>query len=266
MKLLKITERQLPELDELFEDVRTVNVEQTSPRVIDDQDSVRIGEDSLEDFDAVFADISTKNAVFGRVLLEMIEEREIPVNYSSTAFFTMAKKNYLYHVIQEKSIPTPKTAVIADQKAARNLENHLKGPLEAKKIEELQEVEVTKIDAVEEIHEFAEGVDYGNSVLLFSELSEGEKYRCFIAGEKIIGLRDTSDGWKVKSDSLSYSNIPGDLEQIVRDTAKVLGTKVAEVILRDGQVVDVNPNPDLEMYHSISGKNSYEAVAEVLKE
>jgi glutathione synthase/RimK-type ligase-like ATP-grasp enzyme len=243
-----------------------VKLEQTSPRVIENKDGVRIGEDSLDDFDSVFADIPPKNAVFGRVLLEMMEERGIPVNYSSAAFFTMAKKNYLQHVLQEKSIPTPKTAVVADQKAVRNLENHVKGPLEAKKIRGLQEVENTKIDAVEGIHEFAEGVGYGDNILLFSELSEGEKYRCFIGGERIIGLKDTSEGWKVKSDNLSYSNIPGDLEQIVRDTARALGTKVAEVILRNGEVIDVNPNPDLEMYNDISGKNSYQAVAEVLKE
>jgi glutathione synthase/RimK-type ligase-like ATP-grasp enzyme len=266
MRLLKITDQELPELDELFEEVMTVKVDHTSPRVIEDQDSVRIGEDNLNDFDSIFADIPTKNAVFGRVLLEMIEERGIPVNYSSTAFFTMAKKNYLYHVLKEKSIPTPKTAVVADQKAVRKLENHLKGPLEAKKIRNLQEVENTKIDAVEEINKFAEGVEYGDNILIFSELSDGEKYRCLIAADKIIGLKDTSEGWRIKSDNLSYSNIPRDLEKIIRDTAKAIGTEVAEVILRGGEVVDVNPNPDLEMYYDISGKNSFEAVAEVLKE
>ena len=266
MKLLKITDQELPELDEYFEEVRSEELEQIAPEVRDKKSDVKIEGVSIEEFDSVYADIPPENAIFGRVLLEIIEEKGVNLNYSSTSFFIMSKKNYLYHVLHEKSVPAPQTAVIADQKAARNLENHIKGPLVARKFKGLVEAERTKIEKVEGIHEFADGVDYGENILLFNELRQGDKYRCLVAGDTVISLEDTSEGWEIQKEDLTYSNIPNDLEEVVLHAAEAIGTKTAEIVLRDGKVVDANPNPDLEMYTKTSGKDAYKAVAEALKE
>jgi len=266
MKLLKIADEEHAELDEHFDDVSTQSLEQIAPEVRGKEPDINIEGSSIEEFDCVFAQIPPKNAVFGRVLLEIMEEKGVHVNYSSTAFFLMSKKNYLYHSLHEKSIPAPKTCVVADQKAVRNLENHLKGPLVARKFDGLVEIEKTKIEQVEEIQEFAEGVDYGDNILIFSELRKGDKYRCLVAGETVISLEDTSDGWRVSDENLAYSNISNGLEETVLNAAESIGTRTAEIVLRDGKVVDVNPNPDLEMYTEISGKDAYKAVAEELKE
>lgn len=266
MRLLKITDEDDREaLDEHFEEAETAGIEEVAPEVRDGKPDVEINGGPVERFDAVYADIPPKNAIFGRVLLEMIEEKGIKVNYPSTAFFIMSKKNYLYHVLHEKDVPAPKTAIIADEKAARNMENHLKGPLFARKFDGLVETESTKIDTVEGIHEFAEGVDYGDSIIIFNELRTGEKYRCLIADDTIISLEDNSDGWRVKEENLNYSSLSNDLKETVQRAANVIGTNTAEVVLRGGKVVDANPNPDLEMYTKISGKDAYNAVAEALK-
>jgi glutathione synthase/RimK-type ligase-like ATP-grasp enzyme len=267
MRLLKITDRDegAEELDEYFDEVEGIDIEDVAPEVSEGRSDIKVDDGSVERFDAVYASIPRESAIFGRVLLEIIEEKDVALNYSSTAFFTMSKKNYLYHVMQEKDIPAPKTAVVADEKAARNLENHLKGPLVARKFDGLSEVESTKIDTVEGIQEFAEGVEYGESILIFNELSKGEKYRCLVAGDTVISLEDTSEGWRFSPESLKYSSLSSDLREVVEDAAHSLGTRTAEILLRDGKVVDVNPNPDLEMYTDISGKDAYGAVAEALK-
>lgn len=267
MRLLKITDGQedFQELDQHFDDVEEIALENVSPEVTEGESEILVSEESVSEFDAVFAFIPRESAIFGRVLLEIIEEKDVALNYSSTAFFTMSKKNYLYHVLQEKNVPAPKTAVVADEKAARNLESHLKGPLVAKKFNGISKVESTEIDTVEEIQEFAEGVEYGDNILVFNELSKGEKYRCLIAGESIISLKDNSDGWMLSKEGLNYSSLPSDLKEIVENTANALGTEAAEILLRDGEVVDVNPNPDLQMYTDISGKDAYGAVADALK-
>lgn len=265
MNLLKITDQDISELDQYFDKTVSKEVEKISPKVEDNFSKIEVEDQPITDFSAVYASIPSKNAVFGRVLLEMIEEKGINVNYSSTAFFTMAKKNYLAHVLNQKKVPTPNKAVIADQKAARNLEKHLKGPLEAKKISELEVVENRKIGEVEEIQEYAEGIDYDKNVLIFSELSKGEKYRCFVAEDTVISLKDPTDTWEVSEENLTYSNISNELEETVKKTARTLGAKICEVILRDGEVIDVNPNPDLQMYKDKSGKNTFETVAEVLE-
>ena len=265
MRLLKITDQEESELNQHFEETATITLEEVTPEVSGKDSKIIVNGEPISNFDAVYADIPVESAIFGRVLLEIIEEKGIPLNYSSTAFFTMSKKNYLYHVLNEKNLPSPKTAVVAGEKAARNLENHLKGPLVAKRFSNLSKVESTKIDTVEAIQDFAEGVNYGEQILIFNELRKGEKYRCFVAGNKVISLQDDSEGWRFSNQSLKYSSLSSDLRKLVEDASDKLGTKTAEILLRDGKIVDVNPNPDLEMYTDISGKDAYSAVAETLK-
>ncbi|MFB6147364.1 MAG: RimK family alpha-L-glutamate ligase [Candidatus Nanohaloarchaea archaeon] len=264
IKLLKITRNEHEELDEGFEETERVEVEKVAPEVVNGQSNVRFNGSSVSEFDAVFAEIPEKNAVFGRVLLEMIEEKGINVNYPSTAFFIMSKKNYLYHVLHEKDVKAPKTVSVASQKAGRNLEENLDFPAVARRLKDLEETEKTVVDDEDEAHDFLEGVEYPEEVILFHELSEGDRYRCLYTGGDIISLEDMSEGPWI-GDDLQYSSLPSGMEETVEHAANAIGTPVAEVLVRNGEVVDVNPNPDLEMYTDISGKDAHEAVTEVLR-
>ncbi|MFB6143787.1 MAG: RimK family alpha-L-glutamate ligase [Candidatus Nanohaloarchaea archaeon] len=265
MKLLKITAEEGEGLDRHFEQVETAAIETMAPEVIDGETDVKFNGSSVTEYDAAFAQIPKENAVFGRVLLEMLEEQGLALNYPSTGFFIMAKKNYLYHVLHQKDIPAPKTVVVAAEKAVRNVEKHLKGPLVARRFDELKETEKTKIDEVEQISEFAEGLDYAGSMLIFNEYSAGDKYRCLVAGDSVISLKDTSDSWKVGKDKLKYANPSKELKETVMETRRKIGTNVAEVVIRGEEVVDVEPNPDLEEYTEISGKDAYSLVADAIK-
>lgn len=265
MKLLKITDGEESPLDEHFEEVENADIEKMAPEVIKGESDVKFQGKSVSQYDAAFARIPKENAVFGRVLLEMMDEQGVSLNYPSTGFFIMAKKNYLYHVLHEKNIPAPKTVVVASEKAVRNVEKHLKGPLVARRFDDLKETERAKIDEVEQISEFAEGLDYDQRLLIFNEYSKGDKYRCLVAGESVLTLKDTSDDWDVGKDNLKYANPPKNLKEMARKTRERIGTNVAEVIIRDEEVVNVEPNPDLKQYKEISGKDAYRMVAEAIK-
>lgn len=199
-------------------------------------------------------------------MLEMIEEQNVRANQYSTAFFIMAKKNYLYYILQQKDIPAPKTASIATEKAARNIEKELETPVIARKLEELEETERKKLETEDEIYGFAEGSEYEEDVLLFQEYSEEDKYRCLVIGDQVISLKDSSDDWKINEDSLKYSNLSDTQKKIVKEAARKIGISFAEIHLRGEKVYDINPNPDIELFEQNAGKNIYEAVAEVLKE
>ena len=122
MKLLKITSNEHSELDEMFEDVEQKGVDELAPEVIDGKTNVRMNGETIEDYDAAFLEIPTKNPVFGRVLIEMIEEKGLNVNYPSIAFHIMSKKNYLAYVLSQKDINTPNRVVAASEKASRNIQ------------------------------------------------------------------------------------------------------------------------------------------------
>lgn len=266
MKILKLTEKYQEEFENLFEEVETSSLDEITPEVIDKKAEVRRHAEYITEFDAVYAEIPEEYAVFGRVLLEIIEEKGVDVNYPSTGFFIMSKKNYLYHVLHEKGIPAPKTAVVASEKSVRNIEEYLRGPLIAKKYEGMTQEESKRIETVDEIQDIAEGLNPQENIIIFNELREGEKYRCLVAGDQIISVEDNSEDWKITKDNLQYAKIPSDLQEVVKQTQNAIGTEVAEILLQNGKVMDVNPNPDLEMYTEISGKDAYEAVAKTYKE
>lgn len=266
IKLLVISDRTGEEFEEFFEEVDTIEVAEVSPEVIDGEKRVKAGDEFVEKYDAVFAEIPSKNAAFGRVLLETIEEKGITVNNPSTAYFTAAKKNYLYYVLKERGIPSPDTIAVAEEKAARNIDRHLDLPMIGRRLENLEVTEEQKLDSVDEIEGFYEGTEYGEDVLVFQEYSDAETYRCLVIGDDIISLKEDSDGWKFTGDKLKYSNISDDQKQQVKDACSSLGTSVAEVLMRGNKIYDINPDPDLSLYSENAGKNIFAEIAEELKE
>lgn len=242
-----------------------MTLDQAAPEVIDEERDVTISDKTVGHYDAVFADIPVKNAVFGRVLLEMIQEENVTVNYPSTAFFTMAKKNYLYHVLHQKNVSAAKTVVIASGKSARNIEKVIDTPVIGRKLEELEETEKKKLEDEEEIRSFVEGVEYEEDLIIFHPYNDGDKYRCLVTEKQVIALKDSSEEWSFNRDSLKYSNPSDEETETVKKALSAIGAPIAEVVLRGGEVYDVNPNPDLELYKNLAGKNVYETAADVLK-
>lgn len=264
MNLLAITDSEA-DIEKHFDEVAVASLEQVAPQIKDGEQDVKVEGETIDNYDAVYTNIHHKNAVFGRVLLEMIEERGIETDISSTAFFTASKKNYLYYVLQQKNVDTPKTISIASEKATRGIERHIKGPVIARRFENLEEVESKKLSTVEAMHGFAEGVEYEDQFILFHEFSSGDKHRCLKIGDKIISLSEGEDSWKFTGDNLKYSNISNDREELVEKAANALGTEIVEVKLRGDEVFDVNPNPDFSIYEDKSGQNLYGKLTELLE-
>jgi len=267
MKVLKVTEEEKHEqIDELFDEVKRMDLEKISPEVFDGETNVRLNGHTIADYNAAFFEIPSENPVFGRVLLEMVEEKGVTVNYPSTGFYIMAKKNYLYYVLHQKDIDAPNTVIVSSEKAARNIDKELDYPMMARRYEDMALNETKKIVDEDEVKEFVEGTDYGEDILIFQEMHKGDKYRCMYVNDSVISLKDTSEGWRIREDSLQYSNLSKDLREEVKKTMKAIGTKYGEVLLQGGKIIDVKPNPDPELYTDVSGKNAYESIAAILKE
>jgi glutathione synthase/RimK-type ligase-like ATP-grasp enzyme len=267
MNLLILTNsgESLDGFDEFFDTVDRENLEKAAPEAIKGHSNVIVGDTSITSYDAAFLQIPSSQAVFGRVLLEIMEEQQIAVNYPSTAFFTMAKKNYLYYVLHQKNVNAPKTVVTATEKSSRNIQRQLKGPLIGRRFDNIKESETELLQTVEEIEDFTDGVEYEDSLLIFHEYAKGDKYRCLVIGDQVISLADETDGSWVATEGLQYSSLAADTKKEVKRAANSIGAPLAEVLVIDGKVYDVNPRPDLDMYTDISGKNAYKMVSDVLR-
>lgn len=265
IKLLTISEEPIEQFEPFFDETENVKLDIIAPEVIGGEQDVRINGHTIEEYDAVFARIEKRNAVFGRVLLEMIEEKGVKTNISSTCFFTLSKKNYLYYVLKQRDIDSPDTVAVPTEKAARNVHRQIEPPLIGRKLENMEETEKRKLETVEEIQEFAEGTEYEDDVLLFQNYDKGDKYRVLVIGDDMISLEDNSESWMFKDEKPKYSNISDSKEEKIRECMNSLGTSVAEIKLRGEQIFDIDPNPDLELYSQAGGKNVYETLANLLR-
>ncbi len=267
MNLLILTNRDesVEYFDEYFDNVEQEQIENVAPEVIDGAVDVRLNGRPVTDFDAAFLEITPRNAVFGRVLLEVLEEHNMNLNYPSTAFFTMAKKNYLYYVLHQKNVSAPKTAAISSEQAARNIEREMNAPLIARRFKNLKENDRKIVEKAGEIQDFARGLEHGDSFILFHQYLSGDKYRCLVTGDEVIALADETDGFEVGKNNLKYTNLPEDIRQTAKQAVNAIGAPIAEVLVIGHHVYDVNPNPPLEQYRDISGKNAYRRVADILR-
>ncbi|MFT4893092.1 MAG: glutathione synthase/RimK-type ligase-like ATP-grasp enzyme [Candidatus Nanohaloarchaea archaeon] len=265
IRLLTISKDKVEGFEDFFDEVTEADISEVSPEVIKGERKVSVGEEFVEEYDAVYTQIPPQNSVFGRVLLETIEEKEIPVDNYSTAYFTAAKKNYLYYVLSKRDINCPKTVSVASEKAVRNIDQHLDFPVLGRRLEELKETEKRKLESGDEIKSFSEGTEYEEDVLLFQELNEDTKYRCLVIDGEIISLREGSEDWKFNAENLKYSNISDTQKDIIKQAYSSIGLGVVEILIRGEEIYDINPNPDLELYSEKAGKNIFSEVADLLK-
>lgn len=265
MKLLKVTETEYSQFEEMFEEVDKVPVERLAPEVVDGRSSVRLNGATAAKYDVAFLEIPEQKPVFGRVVAEMLGEHGLGLNYSGMAFFIMAKKNYLSYVLHQKNVAAPETVSLASEKASRNVQEHLDFPVVARKYDEMKLVESNLIEEQDQLAELAEGIEYGEDMVLLQEYMEGDKYRIFYCDGVVASLEDRTEGWRISSDSLQYSNVSSEIRDEVKKAMDRIGARYGEVLVRSGEIVDINPNPDLEKFTSVSGKNAFEKTAEILR-
>ena len=265
MNLIDISQEVNSEIEQNFEEYSHVNVENVSPITGGNMLEVKTSEGNISEFDAARVKIPSSNAVFGRVLLDTIQDLNVPTNHSANGFFTMSKDNYLAYVLNQKDVPSPNMVVCYSEKSSRNLSNHLDYPVVAKRIVS-NKTESTKIlTGDEDAQEFAS--EGGKDTLsMFYELNRGKKYRLLLTSEFEATIEEKGQEQVFTGEDLQYSTAPKQVQETARKAKRAVGAKICEVKIRNGEVTDMKPNPDLEEFRDVTGKDSHKAVCRELKE
>ncbi len=268
MNLLTIADSE--ELVEGFQD-HFESVDQTSIAdvriVAGDDGGVLVGGEDLDDYDVIYLQPNPQIAIFSRVFLEALLDRDIAANIGPTAFFILAKKSYLYQVLAEKGVPIPATATVSTEKGLSRIEDDLSFPLVGKKFEGFTRRDMNLIESEEELSSFVEHMDHGTHFLVLQEQVDGEVYDCLYIDGNVHSIRLEDGGWRKRSGDAkeSYHSVSSELEDIAVDTAQSIGADVCRVRLVGERVVDADLDPDLERFKKITGKNVYGNLADALK-
>ncbi len=268
MNLLMITDNDTfaEQFEDYFDEVTTKSI--ASVRIdAGNGEQVLVEGESIDDYDALYMDPRPKTAIFSRVFLEVLLEKDITTNIDAATFFILAKKNYLPQVLEERNVPIPATAVVSTEKGVSGIEDHIAFPMVGKKFEGFVRRDMTLLESDEELRSFVEHMDHGKHVLILQEFVEGDTFDCLYVDGDIVSLKLEGDSWRLRADQVkeTYHTISSDLEEVVEQTVKAIGADICRVRLVDGKVVEAYLDPDLERFTSVSGKNMYEKVAGYLK-
>lgn len=230
-------------------------------------DGARLTIDGVEakQFDAVFLKPEPKAAIYGRVLLELLQERHIPCNVDASSFFIMTKKHYLLEVLEEHGVPLPPTVALSTEKGLTKAEEELDFPLMAKMYDGFQRVDITKIEDVGELKTFAEHAEHGKNVVIAQEFLEGDVYDALYMDGDIVST-EVEGGWKTDTENRSYTyhSLSSDQQDVVQRAAEAIGTALCRVKLVDQTVIQMESDLRLPQFREVSGKDVYGHIADVL--
>lgn len=258
------------DLEEAFADhvdeVTTASI--ASVRIDTEGGRVKVGDEEIGEYDAIYLDPNPKIAIFSRVFLESLLNRDIATNIDPTAFFILAKKSYLYQVLAERNIPLPPTAAISTEKGITGLADRYDFPLVGKKFEWFVRRDMSLLEDTDQLQSFVEHLDHGSHVLVLQEQVDGDVYDCLYIDGEVISIKLEDEGWRKRSRDAtqSYHSVSSGLQDIVTDAARSIGADICRVRLVGDQVVDAQLDPDLARFQRVSGKNVYGSVVSVLEE
>ncbi|MDY6766130.1 MAG: hypothetical protein SVW77_02075 [Candidatus Nanohaloarchaea archaeon] len=268
MKLLTITDNDalVAALQEHIETVDQASI--ADARVVAGEETeVVVGGTPAGEYDALYLDPNPQIAIFSRVFLESLLDRDITTNIGPTAFFILAKKSYLYHVLAERDVPLPPTATVSTENGVSGLEEDLSYPLVGKKFEGFERRDMNLLESGDELSSFAEHLEHGDHFLVLQEQVDGDVYDCLYIDGTVVSTKLESDSWRKRSGEAteSYHSISSELGDIVDDAARSIGADICRVRLVGETVVDAALDPALERFQDISGKNVYGNVAAMLE-
>lgn len=228
--------------------------------------TVKVDGTPLTEYDAIYLDPEPKASIYARVLLETIQENRIPCNLNPTAFFIMAKKHYLFKVLEEREIDIPPTVAISTEKGLSAIEDDIEFPAVAKMYEGFKRDDITRVKNHDELKTFAEHAEHGKNVIIVQELIEGDLFDALYVDGEVIALKMDREDWpSSRGNNPRYHNLSSEQEDTLEAAARFIGTDVCRFTMMGNNIIDVRSQPDLHHFQEESGKNVYGRVASVLE-
>lgn len=247
------------ELKSLADVLIDVGTEMESEILVDGED--------INEWDAVYIDPEPKAFYYTRVLMEIIGDREINCNLDTSSVFILSKKPYLFNVLADRGVKIPKQVAISTEKGLTEIERDIDFPVLAKKYSDLQLSETQIFEEFEDLKSFAELAEHGEDFVMIQEYEdERDVYDILYIDGKVISLKLSGSPWEEGEISRSYYTLSDDLKQTVEEATDSIGTRICRLRVHGDRIVDMDNQPELEMFKQKSGKNVYGRIADVLKE
>jgi glutathione synthase/RimK-type ligase-like ATP-grasp enzyme len=254
--------------EEYFEEVEKKSLADVLIDVgTDMQSEILVDGKDIQEWDAVYIDPEPKAFYYTRVLMEIINDKEVDCNLDTSSVFILSKKPYLFNVLAERGVKIPTQVAISTEKGLTEIERDIDFPVLAKKYTDLQLSETQIFQEFDELKSFSELAEHGEDFIMVQEYEEEKDvFDILYIDGKVISLKLSGSPWEEGEISRSYYTLSDDLKQAVEKATDSIGTRICRIRVLGDRIVDMDNQPELEMFKQKSGKNVYGRIADVLKE
>lgn len=249
-----------------FKEIKYYPLSDVRLNLLGDEEDVFVGETPVKEFDSLYMQVKPELSIFIRVMLENLE-KDINTNLDSISSYILSKKQYLYKVLSEKNIPMPNTVIAGSERSASGVKE-LNFPIVARRFQGFKKREMSLLSDEEELEDFSRTTEYGKELLIFQEFVEGDVYKCLIIGDEVVSIKLENEGeWNLRTKNANekYYNVSSEMKELAVEASNAIGAKVCRAKIVGDKIVDMRPNPDIKHFQDVSGKNTFEKIAKLLK-
>lgn len=235
-----------------------------------------LGDEALEDFDAIIPRIGSTHTFFGCAVVRQFEMMKVYSVNESVAITRARDKLRSLQLLSRKGVGLPITAFAHGSNGASELVKQVGGaPMVIKLVEGTQGVGVVLAEtpsAAESVIEAFGGLNANILAQEYIEESKGMDVRCLVVGNKVVASmkRQAREGEFRSNRHLGGTSSPVKISPEERSAAvraaRILGLGVAGVdLLRSHHgpvVIEVNTTPGLEGIEMTTGKDVSGAIIE----
>ncbi len=220
---------------------------------------------------------SLEEIIFRMDLLYRLERLGLPIINSPLSIERSVDKYYTLALLEEHSVPVPRTAVTESHREALKCFHELGGDIVVKPLFGSRGVGSTRVSDPDVATRVFRAISFYHGVLYLQEfVPHGvSDVRAFVLGDRVVAsMQRVAGTWKTNV-SLGAKPVPlrltGELEDLAVRTAKVIGCKVAGVDILEGPsgplIVELNSQPGWRGLQSVTKVNiADEIVRYVLSE
>ena len=229
--------------------------------------NILVDGDDLNNWDSVYIKPEPKAFNYTRVLMEIVSMKEIKCNLDPSSVFILTKKPYLFKVLADKGVKIPRQVSISTEKGMTELGKDIDFPVIAKKYSNLELKEVKVFEEFDELKTFAELTEHGEDFLMIQEKIEEDIFDILYIEGSIISLKVDGSPWSESGEiSRTYHSISDSQREVVEKAVDSIGTHICRLRMAGDRVMDMDTDPQLEMFKQKSGKNVFGRISDALKE
>lgn len=269
MKLLILSENNdlKANFEPYFEEVKQNKISETRINLIEDEGTILADNKNLAEFDCSIIIPEPELTIFTKVLLENLE-KDLVNTLDSTSSYILAKKQYLYKVLNEKGISIPKTIAIGSEKGVSGIKEP-EFPVVGRKFRGFKKREMSLLENMEQVNNFSNPLEYGKESVIIQEYVEGEVFDLLVIGNEVISIQLTNkDRWdpRARKSNEKFYNVSSEVKELAVKARKAIGAKVVRTKIVGDKIVNISSKPQLDRFKNISGKNTYKKISKILKE